>query len=102
MAISFTRKRKKEYLYIEENTINNVPDDEVADLLCPTDDEERIVRLMQAIDLLNTEEKTLITLFYYEEKKIEEIGVVLDLTEANVKVKLHRTRKKIYVLMNKV
>ncbi|WP_239059528.1 RNA polymerase sigma factor [Bacteroides sp. 224] len=102
MAISFTRKRKKEYLYIEENTINNVPDDEVADLLCPTDNEERIVRLMQAIDLLNTEEKTLITLFYYEEKKIEEIGVVLDLTEANVKVKLHRTRKKIYVLMNKV
>jgi len=42
----------------------------------------------------------LITLFYYEEKSIEEIGEVLKLSPGNVKVKLHRTRKKIYVLMN--
>ena len=39
-------------------------------------------------------------LFYYEEKSIEEIGEVLKLSPGNVKVKLHRTRKKIYVLMN--
>lgn len=57
-------------------------------------------RLIQAIDLLNVEEKALITLFYYEEKSIEEIGEVLKLSPGNVKVKLHRTRKKIYVLMN--
>jgi len=55
---------------------------------------------MQAIDLLNVEEKALITLFYFEEKSIEEIGEVLKLSSGNVKVKLHRTRKKIYLLMN--
>ena len=55
---------------------------------------------MQAIDLLNVEEKVLITLFYFEEKSIEEIGEVLKLSSGNVKVKLHRTRKKIYLLMN--
>ena len=42
----------------------------------------------------------MITLFYYEEKSIEEIGEVLKLSPGNVKEKLHRTRKKIYVLMN--
>ena len=46
------------------------------------------------------EEKTLISLFYYEEKSIDEIGIVLSMSASNVKVKLHRTRKKICVLMN--
>ena len=49
---------------------------------------------------MNVEEKVLITLFYFEEKSIEEIGEVLKLSSGNVKVKLHRTRKKIYLLMN--
>ena len=99
-AVSATRKKKQEFLYIEENTINNVPDEKADDILYPTDDEERTARLIQAIDLLNVEEKALITLFYYEEKSIEEIGEVLKLSPGNVKVKLHRTRKKIYVLMS--
>ena len=67
-AVSATRKKKQEFLYIEENTINNVPDEKADDILYPTDDEERTARLIQAIDLLNVEEKALITLFYYEEK----------------------------------
>ena len=92
-AISATRKKKQEFLYIEENTINNVPD-EMADT------EEQLERLEMAIDQLSGEEKALITLFYYEEKSMEEIGEVLKLSISNVKVRLHRTRKKICVLMN--
>ena len=99
-AISAIRKKKQEFLYIDENTINNVPDERVEDMLSPSDGEERVVRLSQAINRLNGEEKALITLFYYEEKSMEEIGEVLKLSLSNVKVKLHRTRKKIYVLMN--
>ncbi|MCD7902054.1 MAG: hypothetical protein LUH22_20020 [Bacteroides sp.] len=48
-AISFTRKRKFEFLYVEENIINNVSDDQVRDLLSPTDNEERIACLISAI-----------------------------------------------------
>lgn len=101
MAISFTRKRKFEYLYIEESLINNVSDDQVRDLLTFTEDEERIVSLVSAIDKLNVEEKALITFFYYENKSMEEISGILKLSLSNVKVKLHRTRKKMYVLMTK-
>lgn len=99
-AISAIRKKKQEFLYIDENTINNVPDEWVDDMLSPSDGEERVIRLSQAINRLNGEEKALITLFYYEEKSMEEIGEILRLSLSNVKVKLHRTRKKIYVLMN--
>lgn len=99
-AISATRKRKQEFLYVEENTINNVPDEAVDHVFGSVVNEEQIERLNKAIDLLNGEEKALITLFYYEEKSMEEVGEVLKISVSNVKVRLHRTRKKIYVLMN--
>lgn len=99
-AVSATRKRKHEFLYIEESTIYNVPDEVADSVFGIAEDEERIILLTQAIDRLTVEEKALITLFYYEEKSIEETGEILNLSQANVKVRLHRTRKKLYVLMN--
>ena len=36
---------------------------------------------------------------HYEEKTLNEVALILGLTESNAKVKLHRIRKKIYVLM---
>lgn len=98
-AISATRKKKQEFLYIEENTIDNVPDEAADNVLVSAENEEQIDRLSRAIELLTGEEKALITLFYYEDKSIEEIGEVLKISTSNVKVRLHRTRKKIFVLM---
>lgn len=80
--------------------IDNVPDEKAYDVDVFAENEEQIERLGKAIDQLGAEEKALITLFYYEEKSMEEIGEVMKLSVSNVKVKLHRTRKKIYVLMN--
>lgn len=99
-AISATRKRKRELLYIEENTINTVSDEAADSVLASVESEEQLERLNRAIDQLSGEEKALITLFYYEEKSMEETAEVLKISVANVKVRLHRTRKKIYVLMN--
>lgn len=99
-AISATRKKKQEFLYIGENMIDNVPDEKACEVDVFAENEEQIERLGKAIDQLGAEEKALITLFYYEEKSMEEIGEVMKLSVSNVKVKLHRTRKKIYVLMN--
>jgi len=78
----------------------NVPDEMADNVLAPAETEEQLERLEMAIDQLSGEEKALITLFYYEEKSMEEIGEVLKLSISNVKVRLHRTRKKICVLMN--
>ena len=85
---------------MDEKTINNVPGETADDILGLTEDEERIAKLLPAIDRLTAEEKALITLFYYEERSMEEISEILKLSSGNVKVKLHRTRKKIYLLMN--
>lgn len=99
-AVSATRKQKYECYYIEESVINNVSDTEADRVLMLSDSEEQILRLSHAVERLGAEEKALITLFYYEEKTIEEVALILALTQANVKVRLHRIRKKLYVLMN--
>lgn len=95
MAVSATRKKKQEVFYIEESMINNVSDEKVDVMIASTDDDV----LSRAIGLLGVEEKMLITLFYYEGKSLEEIGEILKMSVGNAKVKLHRTRKKLYILM---
>lgn len=54
---------------------------------------------MQAIGRLDPEERALVTLFYYEERSIAECAAISALTESNVKVRLHRIRKKLYLLV---
>jgi RNA polymerase sigma-70 factor (ECF subfamily) len=81
--------------------LENVPDDAIETFFDKDEDEMKLQKLEEAITKLNAEEKTLITLFYTEEKSVAELAKVLDLTNDNVKVKLYRVRKKLYVLMTK-
>ena len=56
-------------------------------------------KLWNILELLPPDERALLTLFYEEEKTIAEIAHILNQSEGNIKVKLHRLRKKLYVLM---
>jgi len=100
-AISATRKRKMLFPLVDETMLESVPDDAIDTFFERDDDEMRLQKLEEAITKLNAEEKVLITLFYTEGKSVTELGRVLDLTNDNVKVKLFRVRKKLYVLMTK-
>ena len=100
-AISATRKRKMVFPMVDEAMLESVPDEAINTFFDRDDDEMRLQKLEEAINRLNAEEKTLITLFYTEEKSVAELARVLDLTPENVKVKLYRVRKKLYVLMTK-
>ncbi|HJV79126.1 MAG TPA: sigma-70 family RNA polymerase sigma factor [Paludibacter sp.] len=100
-AISATRKRKMVFPMVDETMLESVPDEAINTFFDRDDDEMRLQKLEEAITKLNAEEKTLITLFYTEEKSVAELARVLDLTPENVKVKLYRVRKKLYVLMTK-
>ena len=100
-AISATRKRKMEFPMVDEAMMESVPDEAIETFFEGDENEIRLQKLEEAITKLNVEEKTLITLFYTEDKSVAELARVLDLTPENVKVKLHRVRKKLYVLMTK-
>lgn len=100
-AISYTRKRKMIFPSMDENMLENVPDEALEHFFDNDEDEVKLQKLEEAIEQLNAEEKTLITLYYIESKSVTELAGVLDITNENVKVKLYRVRKKLYVLMTK-
>lgn len=73
------------------------------DNLPETDDqeigEERLELLTRALATLSVDDRALVTLFYLEEKSVREVSAVTGLTESNIKVRLHRIRKKLYYLI---
>lgn len=52
--------------------------------------------LYEAMQDLSDEEKVLISLYYFEDNSMAEVAGVTGLDENLVKVKVHRTRKKLY------
>ena len=61
---------------------------------------ERKEYLQKAFNYLTAEEVALMTLFYLEEHTIQEIATITTLSKAAIKVKLHRTRKKLVGVLN--
>ena len=97
-AISANRKKKYDIFAMDDTLLANISDQQVDNAL-NDEGEEQIRKLNNAINKLDTDERALITLFYDEEKSISEAALILGLTESNAKVKLHRIRKKLYVLI---
>ena len=99
LSISAVRKKKVEYLAIEDSQLSNVSEEMIQDQLGQTDSSERLDLLDWALEQLPPDDRALILLFYKEDKSIEELAQITGLSIANIKVKLHRTRKKLYILM---
>jgi RNA polymerase sigma-70 factor (ECF subfamily) len=64
------------------------------------EENDRQLILENALQRLPEEDNLLITLFYKNENSIEDISDITGLSVSNVKVRLHRIRKKLYEEMN--
>ncbi len=62
--------------------------------------EQNIVRMKDALSHLAPDERALVELFYIDDKSVRECAEICRLSEANVKVKLHRVRGKLRQMMN--
>lgn len=56
-------------------------------------------KLLEELLLLPKKERLVIHLYYYENYKINEISMMLKLSESNIKVLMHRARKKLKDLL---
>jgi RNA polymerase sigma factor (sigma-70 family) len=104
-AISKTRKKKLEVVPMDNYVIDNYTEDEVAAGLDEIDPETQKVMIERALERLTEDDNLLITLFYKGENSIEDISNITGLSMSNVKVRLHRIRKKLQadlaVMMNR-
>lgn len=99
-AISATRKKKQEWLPIEEVQLKDTTEEYIEPE--QINNETQLVWLEEAVKLLQPDDRALILLFYIQEKSIEEIGFITGYSISNVKTKLHRTRKKLFALINDI
>ena len=97
-AISVTRKQNHDVLHLDDAALANLKDAQVDEAL-EDESEEQLRRLTQAMEKLNADERALLTLHYREEKPLAEVAFILGMTESNTKVKLHRIRKKLYIII---
>ncbi len=95
-------RRKKIIFHSLEDHSYHLQDEELCDEIDTLGKEEKMQYLDEAMKRLSPDEAFLITLFYLNDQSIDEISRITSLTVANVKVKLHRTRKKLAIEMNKL
>ena len=95
-AISKTRKKKLEVIPMDNYVINNYTEEETEPGMEDINPEEQKAMIEKAMELLTDEDNLLITLFYKGENSIEDISNITGLSMSNVKVRLHRIRKKLH------
>jgi RNA polymerase sigma-70 factor (ECF subfamily) len=99
-AISKTRKKKVEFVSIDEQMMVNYSTDEVTGNMHEVDSADQQQILKKALLTLPEEDNLLITLFYRSDNSVQDISGITGMSISNVKVKLHRIRKRLYDTMN--
>lgn len=95
-AISKIRKKSIAQSDINEEIINNFTVGNISRDLNYLASEDQTKYINLALSKLPEEDSAIVTLFYLNESSIEEVSEITGLSESNVKVKLHRSRKKMY------
>jgi len=95
-AISRTRKKRIDFIPIDDHVVHNYTEDGIVTGIEEIGPEEQKAMVEKAMQQLTDDEGLLITLFYKGENSIEEISNITGLSMSNVKVRLHRIRKKLH------
>ena len=94
-CISVIRKKVKMIDLVDELPETEIDEGEMSGLDMISA-EERNSYLKMAIESLAETDAVVVTLFYYDELSLDEIAGVTGLSGSNIRIKLHRSRKKMY------
>ncbi len=93
-------KRQPAVADIEELNHSNFK--EVETVIDKMELEERNAQIKKCIESLPEDEAFLITVYYFEDRSVNELVQITDLTESNIKIKLYRARKRLFTMLNKI
>jgi RNA polymerase sigma factor (sigma-70 family) len=88
-------KRSYQELELAEERVEGV---ESAYKKLATQDQVKYINL--AMERLNTEDRLILTLYHLDEQSIEEISDITGISRENIKMRLHRARKKMYGILS--
>jgi len=98
-TLSELRKRKMYFCSIDDQLfLEKEGEDDTVEAVS----EEKLHYLEQALKKLAPDELFLVGLYYLDKQSIDHISAIAQLSVSNVKVKLHRIRKKLALEINKM
>lgn len=98
-ALDRLRKNKKYKAFELLEEITEGDTGVVENALQQLEDKERKAQIQQCIMELPEVDAALVTLYYFEEQSVKEMAAITQLSEENIKVKLYRSRKKLFTLL---
>lgn len=98
-SISQQRKNKSKHVDLEAYYIETYTEDAWINQVNLETKEERERMLKTAIAKLGSEQQLLLQLYYDKDLSVSDVAKITHLTESNVKVKIHRARQKLFLLM---
>jgi RNA polymerase sigma-70 factor (ECF subfamily) len=101
-CISELRKRRIEFRSLDDRQISDQDEQKMHDYYRETRKEDQEKYLTLALERLPEDDQVLVTLYYYENQSMDEISQITGLTVSNIKVKIHRARKKMYELLHEM
>jgi RNA polymerase sigma factor (sigma-70 family) len=99
-SISMLRKRKETTVDLEglDRMPANISTQPQNGQRLEIQDRKRMIK--EALMQLDDDDAFLVLLYYYKEQTVEEIAAITSLSVSNVKVKLHRSRKKLQEILS--
>lgn len=101
-AISKQRKLRHEHASTDERHVLNLSFDDTQSGLQQMRQEQRKHYIQKAMGLLSGEDANLVGLYYYNDLSLAEIQEVTGIDVSNIKVKLHRARKKLQDILQRM
>lgn len=98
-SLDMLARKKKQPAFENTEAIANTNLDEIENALDQMERKAQQELVQLAINQLEAEEAFIVTVYYYKEHSIAEIAEMTGFTESNVKIKLHRSRKKLFTLL---
>mgnify|MGYP006286033215 CR=1 FL=1 len=100
-AIDLKRKTKPDFMSMDEidqnsNYLDKIIFENTDDNLNDLEEKDRIKYVRKALNALPEDESVIMTLYYLSGNTVKEISEITGLSSSNVKVKLFRSRNKLY------
>ena len=103
LTLDFLKRRRPMIVPIEDSQVWQTDiSDEQLEAELSTGREERIQRLEQLMDDLLPDERLLLTLYYFENRPLDECAFIMDATSHALANRLYRIRKKLYKQLQKI
>jgi RNA polymerase sigma factor (sigma-70 family) len=95
-AISRVRGKQNNRVSLEDCKLSDKDLMDAESAVGQLDAEERSFQLHKALDQLAPDERAILNLYYFDDLPVDEIAEIMEMSESNVKIKLFRSRKKLY------